>query len=138
MINKSRLRNPYIIVLAVALLAIGGGVYYYVTHHNSDSSQSLSQNDRPSVNVKKNPEAVVKQGTVQCLTPKDNAPTRDLSCALGLVEDNGTAYALHSSDPTQVGAIPTSQKVEVTGMLAEISSRYTVAGTISIKTIKRL
>jgi hypothetical protein len=118
-------KKIYYIVASILLVVLIAAAAAYVLY-------------KPNNNEPKKDGSITVIGTVGCLTPKDNTGIQDLSCAIGLKADNGKSYALGADDPTITGSIPGGQKVEVTGVFTEQSSRYDSAGIIQVTTVKRL
>ena len=135
-----------IVILTGIVLLLCGSAAYMVYAKNSDTasdSQSVSSppqspNDKPTESPIPGGKVITVEGVIVCLSPKDTSGPHDLSCAIGLKQDNGTSYALGSDDPTITGGIPTGQRVRVTGTFTEQTTSYDMLGLLKVSTIERL
>lgn len=84
-------------------------------------------------------EVVTVQGTYGCLPPKDPSLVQDMSCALGLLTDDGN-YGLHAEDPSLLMSVATSDNVEVSGVVApfDSNSSRSAIGTLHVRTITKI
>jgi hypothetical protein len=83
-------------------------------------------------------EPVTKIGTVSCLKSKNGNNAQVASCAVGVFDTDGKAYALYSDDPTTVGSLLTGQRIQVTGVIKQQNTEFDIYGVIVIKSIKLL
>lgn len=136
----------FIVLVTLLLVAIGSVTYGLIS---SDSSPKPSQSDGVSSSPMQNDvlpddttpvtgEAITATGVVGCLEPKDKTGVHDMSCAVGIKQDDGTSYALSHQDPSVTGSLPTGQRVKVTGTLTKQASTYDIVGAIKVSSIERL
>ena len=81
---------------------------------------------------------VEKIGVISCLKPLDEDNPQTASCAIGLIQADGIAYALFSADPTLVGSLTSGQRVQIMGFINHQVTGYKTEGVISIHGLKRL
>jgi flagellar basal body-associated protein FliL len=119
-------------VLLVLLIVVAGAVAALVLLNKSDDKTSTSNTSSQS---QQSDETVIKVGTIECLSLGSESGQQNASCAIGLKQDEETAYALQSQDPTLTGGIPTGQRVQVTGTIVQNTSGVE---SINVKSIERL
>jgi hypothetical protein len=117
-------------IAAVILMGVAG----YTLLNQNDTNQSGSGTPTQP----EQGQTVTKTGKVGCLVHKDTSGPVDAMCAIGLQLDDGTWYALGSTDPSIIGSIPTNTAVRVTGTLTTPSTAYTALGTISVASFETL
>ncbi|MEK7594058.1 MAG: hypothetical protein AAB436_00250 [Patescibacteria group bacterium] len=81
---------------------------------------------------------VEKIGVISCLKPLDETNPQTSSCAIGLIQADGIAYALYSADPTLVGSLTSGQRMQIMGFIVHQVTGYKTAGVISIHDLRRL
>ncbi len=124
---------------ALAFVAVG---VYGVVHHTAKvlTGGSVSSG-RPlpssTDNVTQSGATVTKVGSVGCLTSNDTSGPQSAICAVGLKTDDGSWYALGSSDPTVMGGLPSGQRVSVIGTLSTPVTQYQSVGTITVRALAR-
>jgi hypothetical protein len=130
-------------IVTVALIVLTGAAAFALnnTSGSDNSDVSSATSPQPSNTVAEDPgtgEPITVSGTIGCLTPKDTSGPQVLSCAIGLTQDNGKSYALHSRDPSVTGSIPTGQKVQISGTFTPQQTKYNSEGTINVTSVERL
>ena len=127
------MNRKLILLTAIVIALASGGLSYALLNTSDDCSRSVT----PSIQADSD-ETVIKVGTIECLPLSDTSGAQNTSCAIGLKQDEETAYALQASDPTLTGSIPTGQRVQVTGTIVQNTSDLNAAGTIQVTDIEQL
>lgn len=135
--------------MAVTLtIAVAGGLMFVIKNSSSvlggGSQAATSASAVTSSKATKagssviDEEPVTKIGTVSCLRAKDSSKAQATSCAVGIFDTDGKAYALYSDDPTTVGGLMTGQRIQVTGLLKQQNTEFDIYGVIVIQSIRLL
>lgn len=125
--------NRKTVIIAVILLAsFSVSLGFNIWRENKNTSRR----DEPS-NSEQNPTAITVTGTIVCLDPKDNTGAQDLSCAVGIKEDEGKSYALYSPQNMGIIAALSGKKLTVEGTLQKNQTKYQSEGTITVISVRR-
>lgn len=139
MLNMSETKNKYFLGIVSGILMLAGlGILYsriWLQPHNS------------STIVLETPHQVSLTGLYICLPHKDTSGPQTMECALGMKADDGTFYALDTSNvPTNVSTlIATNVQIKVEGMLIPIEQistnqwdKYGIKGIIQVTSMTEL
>jgi len=133
---------PLLIVGAAILLFAGGLGYIWLGSNDSQKQSdsrppSQSEEDSEPTELEKS-QMVTLEGTYNCLQKSGDGP-QTMECALGLILDDGTAYALSMQEPGLLAGVPTGARIEVTGPLQKVPDKtYQTSGTLEVHTFLRL
>jgi uncharacterized protein YdeI (BOF family) len=130
-------KKHYIAIVLVVLVLVGALITYAVRKNSVPTTQqqnnTVYQGEKTSEE-----EPIIITGTIGCLKPKDTGQPVDMSCAIGVRQDDGKSYALSSEDPSLTGSVPSGQKVRVTGTFSKKTSQYDIEGVIKVSSLERL
>ena len=127
-----------ITVLTLLLVGIlGSGVLYRQLIINSNQ-QAIQPTASPIPSVTPGKRITVK-GKVDCLPFKNTGGIQPMSCAMGLLGDDGTYWALNNiQDALVQGKFAGGDTIEVTGTVVSYQGPLNVTGTIDVTSVRIL
>ncbi len=143
--NKGIVSTTMLAVIVLVLVLVGAGTYFLL---NKDGASPSGNPIATSTPITPTPPPGTSApinitGEITCLPKKGSGP-QTLECAIGLKGNNGLYYGLKNLSLYPNFAISTGTMVEVSGnfmaeeMFGPGNSRYDIAGTIDITSIKEV
>lgn len=135
-------------IAAILIITVGAGlIFAFMDSTSNAGSSSQAATAAGVVATDKGSKAgsnvvdeklVTKIGTVSCLRAKNSSGPQATSCAVGVFDTDGKAYALYSDDPTTVGDLMPGQRIQVTGLLKQQNTEFDIYGVIVIRSLRIL